>query len=137
MEGQYNAGIAWSCGPYLDQTWEEGVRDLLGDLGALLKSHDGIFGTVPGRCYPTKPNSTLSKDDWGVSTESEDGRTVYLHVLNRPDGGILKLAFPANGRRFAEAYCGEIKLDLRETANGYEIALPQTDDGIDTVIRLC
>ena len=29
-EGQFNAGIAWSCGPYIDQTWEDGVRELLG-----------------------------------------------------------------------------------------------------------
>ena len=136
VEGQYNAGIAWSCGPYLDQTWEEGVRDLLTDLGTLFKSHDGIYGTVPGRCYPTAPNSTLSKDQWGVSTESEDGSVVYLHVLNRPEDGVLKLAFPANGRRFTSAWCGEHILPLVETAEGYEMVLPVDSDGVDTVIRL-
>ena len=136
MEGQYNAGIAWSCGPYLDQTWEAGVRELLGELGSLLKAHDGIYGTVPGRCYPTKPNSTLAQDEWGVSTESEDGRVVYLHVLNRPADGVLKFAFPVNGRRFASAACGEQVLSLTETAEGYEIVLPVECDGVDTVIRL-
>ena len=135
VEGQYNAGIAWSCGPYLDQTWEDGVRDLLTDLGTLLKSHDGIYGTVPGRCYPTKPNSTLSKEHWGVSTESEDGSMVYLHVLNRPEDGVLKLAFPANGRRFTSAHCGEHILPLDEAAEGYEMVLPIDSDGVDTVIR--
>ncbi len=136
VEGQYNAGIAWSCGPYLNQTWEDGVRDLLGELGTMLKTHDGIFGTIPGRAYPTKPNSTLSKDEWGVSTESEDGSAVYLHVLNYPDGGVLKLPFPENGRRFTEAYFGMAKLTLRETAVGYEIKLPAAFDEADTVIRL-
>ena len=136
VEGQYNAGIAWSCGPYLDQTWETGVRDLLTELGTLLKAHDGIYGTVPGRCYPTAPNSTLSKEQWGVSTESEDGSLVYLHVLNRPEDGVLKLAFPANGRRFTSARCGEHILPLDETAEGYEMILPVDFDGVDTVIRL-
>ena len=136
VEGQYNAGIAWSCGPYLDQTWEEGVRRLLGDLGALLKSHDGIYGTVPGRCYPTKPNSVLARDDWGVSTETEDGACVYLHVLNRPENGLLTLPFPENGRRFTSARFGEEALPLTENGEGYEIRLPDPDDGVDTVICL-
>ena len=136
VEGQFNGGIAWSCGPYLDQTWETGVRELLGDLGALLKSHNGIYGTVPGLCYPTKPNSTLEKDEWGVSTESPDGAHVYLHVMNRPADGVLKLPYPANGRRFASARFGEIPLSLTETEDGYQVILPAEDDGVDTVICL-
>ncbi|MBO6053214.1 MAG: alpha-L-fucosidase, partial [Clostridia bacterium] len=80
-EGQFNGGIAWSCGPYIDQTWEDGVRELLGELGDLLRAHEGIYGTVPGRSYVTAPNALLEKSDWGVSTESPDGGTVWLHVL--------------------------------------------------------
>lgn len=136
VRGQHNAGIAWSCGPYLDQTWETGVRGLLSEMGELLKSHDGIYGTVPGTCYPTEPNSTLSKDQWGVSTESPDGDTVYLHVLNQPEGGILKLPFPANGREFSSARFGDETLMLTKTAEGYEITMPLEADPIDTVIRL-
>ena len=136
VEGQYNGGVAWSCGPYLDQTWETGVRELLGELGDMLKSHDGIYDTVPGRCYPTKPNSTLSGDEWGVSTETEDGGRVYLHVLNRPADGVLKLTLPENGRTFTSACFGETVLTVLRTADGYEISLPPADDGIDTVICL-
>ena len=136
VEGQYNGGVAWSCGPYLDQTWETGVRELLGELGDMLKSHDGIYDTVPGRCYPTKPNSTLSGDEWGVSTETEDGGRVYLHVLNRPADGVLKLTLPENGRTFTSACFGETVLTVFRSAEGYEISLPPADDGIDTVICL-
>ena len=136
VTGQLHGGIAWSCGPYLDQTWEDGVRDLLRDLGDLLKSHGGIYGTLPGRCYPTKPNSTLSKDEWGVSTESEDGAQVYLHVLNRPASGVLRLPFPENGRRFSSARFGEKLLPMTESGEGYEVLLPDEDDGVDTVICL-
>ena len=62
--------------------------------------------------------------------------TVHLHVLNRPEDGVLKLAFPANGRRFTSAHCGEHILPLDETAEGYEMVLPIDSDGVDTVIRL-
>ena len=136
IEGQYHGGISWSCGPYLDQSWETGVRELLGELGSLLKSHDGIYGTVPGRCYPTKPNSILEKEQWGVSTESEDGSLIYLHVLNYPEDGVLKLPAPVNGRTFASAWAGGQELTLTMTATGYEIVLPNEHDGLDTVICL-
>ncbi|MBE6725437.1 MAG: hypothetical protein E7576_09655 [Ruminococcaceae bacterium] len=136
VENQFNAGIAWSCGPYLDQTWEEGVRDLLRDLGSLLKSHEGIYGTVPGKSYVTKPDSTLEKSDWGVSTESPDGKTVYLHVLNRPENGILTLPAPIDGKRFTKAFWGDSSLSLDQTADGVRIGFPTDSDPIDTVIRL-
>lgn len=136
VEGQFNAGIAWSCGPYLDQTWEEGVRDLLRDLGDLLRAHEGIYGTVPGRSYVTLPDSTLAKSDWGVSTESDDGKTVYLHVLNCPDNGILRLPPPADGKIFHSAYCQGTVLPFSQSSDGLKITLPANTDPVDTVIRL-
>ncbi|MBQ2725498.1 MAG: alpha-L-fucosidase [Clostridia bacterium] len=136
VEGQYNCGIAWSCGPYLNQTWEDGVQELLTELGGLLRAHDGIYGTVPGRAYPEAPDSVLTKDQWGVSTESPDGQTLYLHVLNRPADGVLRLDPPADGRKFTRANFGDRELSFVLTEHGYEIVLPLEDDGIDTVIRL-
>ena len=136
VEGQFNGGVAWSCGPYLNQQWEDGVRELLGELGSLLRSHDGIYGTVPGRSYPEAPNAVLEKGDWGVSTESEDGAVVYLHVLNLPESGILHLPAPADGKKFAAAYCGEESLTLTREGDGYSVVLPDSPDPDDTVIRL-
>ena len=136
VEGQYNCGIAWSCGPYIDQSWEDGVRDLLTELGDMLRAHEGIYGTVPGRSYPEAPNAVLEKTMWGVSTESPDGNTVYLHVLNRPQDGVLVLPEAADGKVFSEAHHGDKKLTFSVTTDGYEIILPDKDDGIDTVIRL-
>jgi len=136
VEGQFNAGIAWSCGPYLDQTWEDGVEDLLRELGGMIKSHEGIYGTVPGRSYVEAPNAVLDKDMWGISTESPDGSVVYLHVLNRPADGVLKLAPAADGKVFREAWFGEEKLAFEKTQDGYVITMPAADDGIDTVVRL-
>ena len=135
-QGQFNGGIAWSCGPYIDQTWEEGVRELLGDLGDLLRGHEGIYGTVPGRSYVTAPNALLEKGCWGVSTESPDGTAVFLHVMNLPADGILTLPLPADGKVFLGAACSQSPLDMKKTESGYRIALPETCDPIDTVIRL-
>ena len=136
VEGQYNCGIAWSCGPYLNQTWEDGVRELLTALGDQIRAHEGIYGTVPGRSYVEAPNALLEKDMWGVSTETPDGSIVYLHVLNRPADGILRLPEAADGKQFREAWFGEEKLSLENAENGYTVAMPEADDGIDTVIRL-
>ena len=135
-EGQFNGGIAWSCGPYIDQTWEDGVRELLGELGGLLRAHEGIYGTVPGRSYVTAPNALLEKTDWGVSTESPDGGTVYLHVMNPPEDKILALPAPADGKTFIKAECGGRPLDMRSVGAGYVIAVPDGCDTVDTVIRL-
>ena len=112
VDGQVNCGIAWSCGPYLNQTWEDGVEELLEDLGKLLKTHEGIYSTIPGRSYPEEPNAILEKEQWGVSTESPDGHVVYLHVLNCPAEGILHLPAPADGKRFREAWYEEKTLTL-------------------------
>ena len=136
VEGQFNCGIAWSCGPYIDQTWEDGVRDLLTELGDLLRAHEGIYGTVPGKSYVEKPNAVLEKDMWGVSTETPDGKTVYLHVLNRPASGVLTLPKAEDGKVFREAWYKCERLGFRATDGGYEIDMPAADDGIDTVIKL-
>ncbi|MBQ4607897.1 MAG: alpha-L-fucosidase [Clostridia bacterium] len=136
VEGQYNCGIAWSCGPYLDQTWEDGVRDLLGELGDLLKSHEGIYGTVPGKSWVEEPNAILTPEQWGVSTESPDGSVVYLHVLNCPADGVLHLAAPADGKKFTEAWYRNTRLSLTAEGDGYVIGMPAEIDEIDTVVRL-
>ncbi len=136
VEGQYNCGIAWSCGPYIDQNWEDGVRDLLTELGDMIRAHEGIYGTVPGRSYVEKPNAVLEKDMWGVSTESPDGKTVYLHVLNRPASGVLAIAKAEDGKLFREAWYKDERLGFRVTDDGYEIDMPISDDGVDTVVRL-
>lgn len=73
---------------------------------------------------------------WGVSTETPDGGIVYLHVLNRPVDGVLRLEPAADGKQFREAWFGEEKLALEKTETGYTVVLPDADDGIDTVIRL-
>ena len=76
------------------------------------------------------------KSDWGVSTESPDGKTVYLHVLNLPADGVLTLPLPANGKKFIAAESGGVQLALEKAGKGYRIVLPENTDPVDTVVRL-
>ena len=96
------------------------------------------YGTVPGRSYVEAPNATLSPDDWGVSTETPDGSTVYLHILNYPADGVLRLPAPADGKTFAEAWYGDVRLTLEPAEAGYTVILPEKEDcdEIDTVVIL-
>jgi hypothetical protein len=135
-EGQFNGGIAWSCGPYIDQTWETGVREILGEIGDLIRAHEGFYGTVPGVSYPTAPNALLEKSDWGVSTESPDGKNVYLHVLNLPEDGVLNLPLPRDGKVFTKAYCRGEELKLTKNDGGYAVTMPGNCDSVDTVVCL-
>jgi hypothetical protein len=128
--------VAWSCGPYLNQTWEDGVQSLLLSLGELLHAHEGIYETIPGKAYPTSPHALLGSDDWGVSTESPDGSFVYLHVMNLPKDGILRLGVPADGTRFDVAEYNGCPLELTAAENGYTVVMPQNCDPMDTVIQL-
>jgi len=133
VTGQLNSGINYACGPYLDQTWETGVREIMHDFGELVRKNAyAICDTVPGKSFVTSPSSTLGKSQWGVSTESRDGKHVYLHILNLPENGILDIGESADGRKFSAAYLGDTQLEF----DGQRIVLPDGCDPIDTVVTL-
>lgn len=140
-EGQSNCGVNWACGPYIDQTWEAGVRELMAGLGALMRHNaPAIYGTVPGKSYVTPTRSMLAPDKWGVSTEQPDGTIVYLHVLNPPEqGSELAIGRAADGKQFRQAALidGE-EVKLLPTAQGYTLLLPELRhwDPVNTVIQL-
>jgi len=138
---QRHGGVAWAAGPFANNEWETGVRDGLRQLGNLLAPiGESVFGTVPSTAYATHAG-TLQKDTWGVATDSRDGRSVYLHVLNPPaDGRSLRIPKAADGRRFrsARVLAPGRRAALRGDASGYRITLPKGElwSATDTVIRL-
>ena len=138
-EGQYNSGINWAGGPYMNNEWEDGAEEVLRGLGDLLRSHDGIFGTQPSTIFVTPTLSVLSPDQWGVATQSADGAATYLHVLNRPEGNVLSIDLPSAGKgKFTEAACGDVRAHVCEDDGKLTITLPSgfAWDDVDTVIRL-
>ena len=74
-----------------------------------------------------------------MGTESQDGKTTYLHVLWPPRGKDLTLPAPADGRTFTEAaLLGGGKIELSQDAKGIKLRLGdgQSWDLVDTVIVL-
>lgn len=149
-------GVSWSFGNYArnssdEPLWETGVDDVMTKFSEYYdKYYDSLFGTVPGKAYPTPSGGGLSSlkrlklsnpNAWGVSTDSKDGKTTYLHVLYAPKGNVLELEAPANGATFSSASVlgssAAVKME-KLSKGGYRLTLPEgfTWDSIDTVIAL-
>lgn len=102
---------------------------------------ESIKNVKPGEAYATKEMTWLSQYDWGVSTESVDGKYIYLHVVNKPEGRTLKLDNTADGSVLddkAVILNSEICVDIVKTQSGYELTLPENCewDELDTVVRV-
>ena len=97
----------------------------LQQLGAWLAKHgESIYGTRGG---PFKPG------DYGVSTRN--GKTVYLHIRDWDDGKLNLPAIPAKIVR--SRVVGGGTADVRQTAAGIEISVPETDRRpLDTIVAL-
>ncbi|NLB56401.1 MAG: hypothetical protein GX811_11700, partial [Lentisphaerae bacterium] len=138
-EGQFNCGVNWSCGPYVDNSWEDGLRELMFGLGNELRARkESIFDTIPGISYPTSNGSVFSETDFFVSTESKDGKRVYLHFLRRPDNDKFLLPAANDRKRFASAklLTGQ-KIPLTGKDNAFELDFAGCEwDVIDTVVVL-
>jgi alpha-L-fucosidase len=137
-QGQVNGGIAWSAGPYLNNTWETGVAEAFKGLGQLMHANgQAIYGTVASTSYVTTPNA---QPEWGVATDSADGSTVYLHVFNAPKDRSLQIGKATDGRVFDRATLlnNGKAVKLATTAEGYLLTLPNGVrwNDVDTVVCL-
>jgi len=134
--GSGNGGFVLAAGPFADNTWGPGMSECLSSVGGLMKSRGpSIYGTVPGKAFPT---TAKAQPDWGVSTESADGSTVFLHVLFPPQDPTLRIAKPADGRRLTgAALLDGTPVAIKPNEAGYELTLPPSAkwDPVDTVIR--
>ncbi|MGB7294905.1 MAG: hypothetical protein WBC70_04885, partial [Candidatus Aminicenantales bacterium] len=132
-------GVAWSVGPHPGGRWETGVPEFAERLGAYVRRiENALFGTRPSAAYPT-PDRTPLRSARIVGTESQDGKTTYLHVLWPPRGKDLTLPAPADGRTLTEAaLLGGGKIELSQDAKGIKLRLGdgQSWDLVDTVIVL-
>jgi len=104
---------------------------------------ESIKNTNAGKAYPsiTSACTWLDQYPWGVSTESPDGRYVYLHVVKPPVGKTLSIGTPADNSSFsmdAILLKSKQKVGFVKTATGYDITLSDVEawDTLNTVIRL-
>lgn len=100
-----------------------------------------VKNTRPGKAYTTKEREWFGQREWGVSTESPDETTIYLHVMTPPAGGVLKLGPTEDGSELtgpATLVASGKPVTLSKTDAGYEIALPGgiAWDPLNTVIAV-
>ena len=100
-----------------------------------------VKNTRPGKAYPTAEREWFAQRTWGVSTESPDGKTIYLHVLTPPAGQTLAIGPTSDGSELtgpATLVADGKSVSLQKTSAGYEITLPAGTawDPLNTVIAV-
>ncbi len=128
----------------LSDIWQTGIKELLLNTNVYISAlGDTIIGTIPGIAYPTSAGKTIN-DLTFVSTESSDGKYVYIHILNG-EGNSFTLPAPAEGYNFSTSAKlinsdgSEILVTLTKSSNGeYTLTLPEgiAFDAVDTVLEL-
>jgi hypothetical protein len=134
-------GTAWAAGVYPDGGWENGVLETMRQTASYLKPVAGSVLSTRASCsYVTPSESTIQSLAWGVATQSADGSKEYLHVLKAPDGKVLRLPPPRDGKHFRSARLlgGGRKVSLKQDQTGLVLSLPANAawDRLDTVIEL-
>ncbi len=125
--------------------WSKGFRTELAKVNEYIEPvKESIKNTTIGKIYPTEENIFVSELDWGVSTESLDGETVYLHILNAPNGTTLTIPKPDDGTTFGKNakilnFDGtQTDILFVESNSGYTITLPEgvSWSDIDTIVKI-
>ncbi len=89
---------------------------------------ESIYGTTA---------SPIAKPAWGRVTQKDDGGTLYLHVLDWPADGELKVAGVSDGVWSGALVGSDAKLPVRQEGETLVVSLPENaPDPIATVIRL-
>jgi alpha-L-fucosidase len=122
----YNSNLLLNVGPMPDGRIQPEFAERLREVGAWLAAHgESIYGTRGG---PVTPRP------WGVTTQK--GNTVYVHVLDWPDGALL---VPPLGGTVASARLVKTgaAVPVRNLSEGVLIQLPaDAADPYATVIAL-
>ena len=123
----HGPGVAWSCSPYTDGSWENNIREAFQGVIDLSKDVRAALTNVnASTSYPTLEGSKISDLPYGVvATKSTDDSIEYIHVLNKPDGRTLTLPAPADGKVFSSAWM---------LKNGNKVILTQRDDEVELML---
>lgn len=114
-----------NTGPMPDGRIEPRQADRLREIGAWLAAHGDTVYSTRGGPFPPGP--------WGASTHRD--RTVYLHILDWPDGVVT---LPAIGRQVVRqsVLTGGLA-DVRQTLDSVEVSVaPAARDALDTIVAL-
>ena len=126
--------------------WSKGIRAQLVELNEkyMTPVAEAVRNTIPSTAYLSHNDDYVAKLEWGVATESRDGKNVYLHVLHAPENGTLTLPATADGSKLLgsatvlgfDGSKTEIEITALENG-GYSITLPEgmSWSEVDTVIK--
>jgi alpha-L-fucosidase len=120
-----DGNLLLNVGPDPNGRVDAAQADCLREIGAWLKRYgESIYATRGGPFLP---------GDWGASTFR--GKTVYVHVLNWPEGKLVLPALPAKVVGASILTGGESKFSQSES--GIEISVPESArNDMDTIVRL-
>lgn len=122
-----DGNLLLNVGPLPSGEFPADQVEILKKMGAWLKQNgESIYGTRGGPVH---------NGDWGGTTQK--GGTIYVHVLNWPDGGGPIVLPPLSGKVVASRGLNVVEPSVKQTAAGIEINLAahQRDD-VDSIIVL-
>jgi alpha-L-fucosidase len=112
-----NGNLLLSWGPKWDGSFDDAQTARLNEIGDWLKLNgESIYGTRGG---PWKPAA------WGGSTRR--GRTVYVHLFQRPVGDLVLPAIPGRQVLSASMLVSGETVSFKQTATHLVLSLPGQD----------
>ncbi|MBM3458322.1 MAG: alpha-L-fucosidase [Armatimonadetes bacterium] len=122
-----DANLLLNTGPLPDGRIQPEHRERYLAMGSWLQERgEAIYGTRGGPFRPSR---------WGVSTRRD--RTIFLHILNWPAGGRLRLTGLRAGIREALPLRSVTPIPVTQTEDDVELALPDSlRDPVDAIVRL-
>jgi alpha-L-fucosidase len=122
-----NANLLLNVGPMPNGKIQTEFTDTLAKVGKWMeKFGETVYGTRGGDIMP---------QDWGVVTSK--GKTLYVHLLKRPNAGYVFLPGLTAGVSSAKEFTTGKAIRFKQQQEGVFIYLDElVQDEIDTIIRL-
>lgn len=119
-----NANFLLNIGPRPDGKLPDQAVERLKHIGKFMQANgETIYGTRGGIVLP---------QEWGVTTQK--GKTLYIHILNKVDGGELFL--PLTGQTITKVtmHSDGTKLKFKRDKEGIRISLPELPETVDCIL---
>lgn len=122
-----DGNLLFNVGPMLDGRMEQRQVQRLAEMGQWLEENgESIYGTRGGPWLPTAALASTRKD-----------RTIFLHVLQSPEGQLITLPAPAGATVQSASLMDGTAVEVQSANGTLTLSVPAGRwEEIDTVIRL-
>ena len=66
---------------------------------------------------------------------TQKGNTIFIHILNKVEGGEILLPFTDRKITKVEVFAGGTRLKFQRDKEGVRIQLPEQTDGVDFILK--